>query len=526
MSAAGRKPASPWNFRNKLLAIFTIFTAVISVAFTAIYTVKEVRSYRFQAAERSRLLAVMLANTVRLPLYSEDRGTLEQLAGASARYPGVQRVVIYDATGRVMADVGRGADPSTEKVAVARVDVTAGLAGGGVGRLYGLQPGEEKPMGKVAVVMDNRELSHSIRIMVITSVVTALLFWVVLSIVSYLVVNWITRSLTPLMDGIRAIRGGDYAFRITPISPDELGGAADAVNELAAELLRREEENRRLQQELISSMKLEMSEERKKMMAKLIQTNRMTSLGLLVSSMAHEINTPNGAIKLAGQQIARAWRSAVPILDGVARDEGDFLLGGGAYSMVREEMLRATEVVGRSSERIERVIEDLRAFNAGGRSELRSEVGIVRVVADAVEIIRAHGRYGNIAIQNEVKAELPPVIGSRHQLEQVVINLLLNGMQAVSKEKEGVVRIEAAFDPSRGEVIILVQDDGEGISPEHLDQLVEPFFSTRLEQGGSGLGLYISNFIVAEHRGRLEFSSEPGRGTTVSIRLPIAPKTA
>jgi signal transduction histidine kinase len=520
MTAAGRKAGSPWNFRNKLLAIFTVFTAVISATFTGIYTVKEVRSHRLQAAEKSKLLAAMLANAVRLPLYGGDKATLEQLARASARYPGVKRVVIYDTEGKVMAEGGRGPERSGDDAAASGADVTPGLPGSGVEQSYGMPARDERPVGRVFVVMDGRELAAVVRSMIVTSVATALFFWMALTLVSYLVVRWITRSLTPLTAGIRAIRGGDYGFRIASTSRDELGAAADAVNELATELLRRENENRRLQQELINSIKLEMNEERKKLMAKLIQTNRMTSLGLLASSMAHEINTPNGAIKLAGQQIARAWKSAIPILDVVAREEGDFVLGGGAYSMVREEILRATEVVGRSSERIERVIQDLRAFNAGGRNELRQEVSVGQVVSDAVAIIRAHGRHGDIAIRNRVGQELPPVIGNRYQLEQVLINLLLNGMQAIPKGRQGTVGIDADFDAEKGELAIAVSDDGEGIPPEHMDQLVEPFFSTRLDKGGSGLGLYISNFIIAEHRGRLEFASEPGRGTTITIRIP------
>jgi two-component system, NtrC family, sensor kinase len=525
MFAMFLKLGSPWNFRNKLLVIFMVFTAVMSATFTGLYTAEEIRSYKLQAAEKSQLLAAILANAVRLPLYGEDKSTLEQLAAASARYPGVKRVVIFNAEGKVIAAAGPGPGSSVDNVASASADVTSGLKGVGVGNLSGMPDRDAKPLGKVAVVMDRAELTMRVRSMVVTSVVTAFLFWIALTLVSYLVVKWITRSLTPLTAGIRSIRGGDYSFRIASTSRDELGAAANAVNELAAELLRREAENGRLQQELINSMKLEMSEERKKMMAKLIQANRMTSLGLLVSSMAHEINTPNGAIKLAGQQVARAWKSAIPILDGVAREEGDFVLGGGVYSMVREEVLRATEIVGRSSERIERVIQDLRAFSTGERNALH-EVNIGQVVSDAVAIIRAHGRYSNIAIQTRVKPELPAVIGARYQLEQVFINLLLNGMQAIPEGRMGTVDIGADFDPANGDVVITVSDDGEGISPGHLAQLVEPFFSTRMEKGGSGLGLYISNFIITEHMGRLEFASELGRGTIITIHLPAKPTQA
>ena len=519
MLAEWRLAGSPWTFRYRLFAIFTIFTVVISATFTAIYTFKEIRAYRMRTTEKSQLLATILANSALLPLYGGAREHLQVLAGETARYPGVKRVVITDDTGRVMAVAGTALDPAVD-LDLCSVQVKPKLSGNAEGPLLNMLS-SDKPMGRVTVVMDGRELTLAIRSIISASVATALLFCLVITVLSYLMVNWITRSLSLLTAGIRAIRGGNYDFRISTGNRDELVDAAAAVNELAAELSRREQENKQLHQDLVQSMKLEMSEERKNMMAKLIQTNRMTSLGLLVSSMAHEINTPNGAIKLAGQQIAKAWRSTVPILDGVAREEGDFLLGGGAYSMVRKEMLEATAVVGRSSERIERVIQDLRAFSAGERGENRQAVSISQMVSDAVAIIRAHGRYGNIAIRSRVQPDLPPVVGNRHQLEQVVINLLLNGMQAIPAGRAGCVVIDTDLDQEKGEVAIIVSDDGEGIQPEHLSHLVEPFFSTRLDKGGSGLGLYISNFIVEEHNGRLEFASERDMGTTITIRLPL-----
>jgi len=512
----------PWTFRAKLFVLFAVFTVLVSATYTGIHIFQEVHAYRLRAREKSRLLASNLANSVRLPLYAGDRERLGSLAAETAAYPGVRRVVVVDLQGRVVAEGGHPGNRADD-VAVSSIEVVPALVGTPGDPLFVPGGSEKGPLGRVTVVLDGRELTAAIRSMIMTSAATALLFCLVITAISYLVIYWLTRSLGLLTEGIRAIEEGNYAFRIAAGSRDEIGEVARAVNELAAELSRREQENKKLQQELVNSMQREMSEERKSMMAKMIQTNRMTSLGLLVSSMAHEINTPNGAIKLAGQQIAKAWKSAIPILDGVAREEGDFLLGGGPYSMVREEVLSATGAVGRSCEKIQRVIQDLRAFSTGAGGELRGEVTLAQVVADAVEIIRAHGRYGNISLQSRLEDDLPKVTGNQHQLGQVVVNLLLNGMQAMPEGREGVVAIEAEADVAHNEVALRVIDNGEGIAPEHLSQLVEPFFSTRMEKGGSGLGLYISNFIIAEHGGRLEFDSRVGQGTTITIRLPIYP---
>ncbi|WP_240732210.1 sensor histidine kinase [Geobacter sp. FeAm09] len=185
-------------------------------------------------------------------------------------------------------------------------------------------------------------------------------------------------------------------------------------------------------------------------------------------------------------------------------------------------MTKAAEVIARCSERIEKVVQDMRAYNVGGQGDAKDRVDLNQVVADALTIIRAHGRHGNITIQKEPCPELPPVTGNRYQLEQVIINLILNSIQAIPESRDGVITITTGHDRMKGMVSLVVRDDGKGIQPDIMGRLMEPFFSTRMESGGSGLGLYISNFIVTEHRGQLVFESEPDKGTTVTISIPAA----
>jgi polar amino acid transport system substrate-binding protein len=118
-----------------------------------------------------------------------------------------------------------------------------------------------------------------------------------------------------------------------------------------------------------------------------------------------------------------------------------------------------------------------------------------------------------------VADELPTVRGNSQQLEQVLINVILNALQALPERSRGVF-IEASAGPAADEVSIRVRDEGEGISREHLDSLTDPFFSTRGDSGGTGLGLSISQSIIDRHGGRIRFDSAKGRGTTVTITLP------
>ena len=120
----------------------------------------------------------------------------------------------------------------------------------------------------------------------------------------------------------------------------------------------------------------------------------------------------------------------------------------------------------------------------------------------------------------EVNDDLPPLRGNSQQLEQVFINLLLNALQALPERSCGV-HIEAALNETQEYMTITVRDEGYGISKDDLGKLTKPFFTTRGESGGTGLGLSISQSIVERHGGSLVFASELGKGTTVTVMIPL-----
>jgi signal transduction histidine kinase len=318
------------------------------------------------------------------------------------------------------------------------------------------------------------------------------------------------------------MRNGNFAERIPIKDVDEPSQAARSLNDLADSLQQHEADNKLLQKKLLDAMRLQVQEEKRQVMAKLIQTNRMTSLGLLVSSMAHEINNPNGAIRLDGNFLGKMLHNMMPLLEAATRQDADFRLSGLRFDEAREEIFRAHENIIRHTNRIEAVIKDLRAYSLGVNNPFTLDIDINQVVTGALTIIRAHGQYTNAVISEDLSSELPAIRGSRHQLEQVVVNLLLNALQSLPS-KGGRAAVSTSVSRTANEVLVTVCDSGEGIPPEHIARLFEPFFSTRIESGGSGLGLYISNFIVSEHGGKLTFESKVGAGTTVVMHLPISP---
>jgi polar amino acid transport system substrate-binding protein len=116
------------------------------------------------------------------------------------------------------------------------------------------------------------------------------------------------------------------------------------------------------------------------------------------------------------------------------------------------------------------------------------------------------------------------VLGNSQRIEQVVVNLLLNACQALPDPEHCIV-LTTYFDQTAGTVVLTVADEGCGISPEHIPHLTDPFFTTKRESGGTGLGLSVSATIVKEHNGTLEFESTPGIGTTVTLTIPIATRS-
>jgi signal transduction histidine kinase len=508
------------SFRRRLILIFSGFTLCITVAFTVINLYTTVQATKARAAEKAQLLATHLAATARLPLFADDRITLQQLAKELAANGDVAAVTITDHRGVVLATAGNPAAAEVGDAFTHELPVQLQKNAQGAEQALGFSPTEHAPLGTVKVTMDRDVLRTVINRQIASACFTALLVWFAFTQLSVLIVRWINRALAPLIDGLRTIQSGDFSVRVAASRHQELMAATTAVNELAAGLQRRDEENRRLQQELLDAMKHEVREERRQLMAKLIQTNRMTSLGLLVSSMAHEMNTPNAAIRLASQQMARVWDDAVPLLDRVAGEEGDFSLGGLEYSLARKEVGKGLEIIRRSSERINQVINDLRDYSLGEQQPLTERISLNQVVTDALAIVMAHGKQGQVRIDRELHPDLPAVVGNRYHLGQVLTNLMLNGIQATPKGQPGRLVVATDYDPARKVVTLSVQDHGEGIDDAIRNHVREPFFSTRIDAGGSGLGLYIADYIVANHRGTMEFDSAPGAGTTVTVSLP------
>jgi signal transduction histidine kinase len=254
---------------------------------------------------------------------------------------------------------------------------------------------------------------------------------------------------------------------------------------------------------------------------KLVQANKMTALGTLVSGVAHEINNPNQLVLFNSGLLADTWRDACILLDAHQRQEGEFTLAGLPYSEMRDA---ASTLIGDLKEgalRIDRIVQDLKDFARPQRQGLPQAVEVNEVVERAVRLLAHLVRKRTTRFETQLAPRLPPVRGDAQQIEQVVVNLLVNALEALPDATRGV-RVATRANGAGG-VVLEVADDGVGIPPEHLERLCDPFFTTKQDSGGTGLGLSVTFSLVQAHGGRLDFESEPGRGTRALVTLPSGP---
>jgi len=259
--------------------------------------------------------------------------------------------------------------------------------------------------------------------------------------------------------------------------------------------------------------------------AQLIHANKMGALGMLVTSVAHEISNPNNFIMHNNQILAEIWKDVFPILREYYRENGDYYLGGIPLSEFEEVVPRLVYGILDGSERIGRIISDLRDFVRSDRARVDSSVDLAEVVSSAVALMRTEiGKHTN-SFSHKCEEGLPPIRGSSQKLEQVVINLLMNALQALT-DRDQPVGIRIGYDAAAGQVVLSISDKGSGIKELERSRIMEPFYSTKLDKGGTGLGLYISHSIIREHNGAISFESEPGSGTTVYVRFPVVAAAA
>ena len=265
--------------------------------------------------------------------------------------------------------------------------------------------------------------------------------------------------------------------------------------------------------------RLRIREETKKMQTKLLQTNKMAALGTLSSGIAHEINNPINFILSNARMVNDAWQDLDLILSEYGRDLREYSIGGFPFAEAREILPKLLDGIIDGSHRIRNILTGLREFAHEEKTPPNQKVDVNKVIEKSVAMLQNQIREYTSHFHISLESDLPHIRGSIQQLEQVVINLAMNGLQSLPGKESGVY-ISTYRDKPANNVVIKVRDQGKGMGPEIAKRIFDPFFTTRLKSGGTGLGLSICYSIIKEHRGTIEVESEPGKGTSVYVRLP------
>lgn len=266
--------------------------------------------------------------------------------------------------------------------------------------------------------------------------------------------------------------------------------------------------------------KLRLAKEARSAQLKLIQADKLASLGLLVSGIAHEINNPNNFIMNNSAHLAEAWQAIMPVLEEYYQNNGDFEMGDFRYSESQEILPRLFSGMTEGSRRIKTIVDRLKNFARQDSGSVNERTDLNTVVLDAIAILNHEIRKRTERFSFNVTDTLPEVRANAQQIGQVIINLIMNALQALP-DKTSAVTITIIPDSVQGRVVIEIQDEGTGMTPEVLGRLTEPFFTTKGDQGGTGLGLSVSSTLVEENSGTLTFYSVAGKGTTARLTLNI-----
>lgn len=483
------------SFQFKLFLIFTLLTFLVTGLLSTLYIASEIRKTHRHAAEQLKMRAQQLADSIRLPLYAENSDMLCHMAEQAAAAREIRAVVVSAPGGRVLANIHSPNPDDTSDVIGTTVDVRSLVGDSVESAMAGGRDSSSVLLGTVRMEQGTADQSKAIRQVVVFSISMAIIFWMAVSLLCYLVLRQLTRSFNALVQGINAMQGGDFTSRIDIQSNDEAGRAARAVNDLAQALQQRSEENISLQ------------EDRLKIERQMLQAQKLESLGVMAGGIAHDFNnllqSILGNVELALMKLPPESQSKKYIDNAI------------------------------SSARNAAHLTNLMLTYVGKGFITKKELDLNELVRVNAEMLRT-AASSSVTFELCLSPELPVIMADEAHIQQVVMNLTINAAESIEKQP-GVIRLSTGVQdcdqemlaqslvddkPAPGSYVFLeVRDNGCGMDDDTLKRLFDPFFTTKFT--GRGLGMSAVMGIMRTHSGALCVESEPGKGTTFRVLFPI-----
>jgi len=291
-------------------------------------------------------------------------------------------------------------------------------------------------------------------------------------------------------------------FEVTVYPIWEKDGKISKFIEISRDITRRKKE------EEASTYRLEqMVEERTRQLKdthdKLLHQDKMASLGKLSASVVHEINNPIAGILNLTMLIKRI------VQEGLVDREKDL-----------EQFLQYLNLMETETRRISRIVSNLLAFSRESKMEF-TEVDINRLIEKTLFLNANLLKLNNVKVEKHFDSNLPKIVGSEDQLQQVFMNIISNAAETIKSSGGGALSVETRYLADSGRIAAGFKDTGIAISKENVSKIFEPFFTTKKKGKGVGLGLSVAYGIVREHNGTIFVEPEEGRGNTFTVKLPL-----
>ncbi|HLV87496.1 MAG TPA: ATP-binding protein [Candidatus Sulfotelmatobacter sp.] len=313
--------------------------------------------------------------------------------------------------------------------------------------------------------------------------------------------KFVASPIQELIAGTKAVSAMelDRAIKITRRS-QELDELVDSFNKMRERLKLAVNELNDMQQTLETKV-AERTQQLQSAQKKLLQADRLASLGQLAASVAHEINNPVSGVLNLSMLLER-------------------MMAGGSYPPGREaEFRKYLGLISSETSRVGRIVSDLLSFSRRSKPQ-HAPADLNKLVRTTLGLVDHKLRLMNANVVLALQEGLPLVECDSSQIQQVILNLLLNAAEAIKPRGEGTITIRTSLaDAENAE--LWVQDTGEGIAPENLAKIFDPFFTTKSEAKGVGLGLAVLYGIVKAHDGDVEVVSKRNEGTSFKVTLPL-----
>jgi two-component system NtrC family sensor kinase len=538
-----------WNRLGVKLAAPIALVALATIGVFAIISIRAQKEHVIGEAVRA---AALLSETVKSSIYhhmlADQRADAYQIMDSIGGQDGIEGVRMFDKDGRITfstlhEEIGRAADRSSPACTACHAHGHHPIAGPTTSRIYDDADGHrvlgvvtpvynesscynaachahaasQRVLGIVDVSLSLKQIDASANALTrSTMLLSAAAVLLLAGLVLFFVQRSVLRPVGDLVRGTRWIAERDLEHEIPIRSPDELGQLAASFNEMTSSLRQTRGELRALMQSLEKQVE-DRTAALQKAQDQLVQSEKMSSLGKLSASIAHEINNPLMGILTMAKLLVRTLEESPH--QGTAR--------GAAFGRLtrlepalddtaRATSLKQLKMVQRETERCTAIVRNLLDF-ARQRPLTLKAIDLNLAIEEALSVAGNQMAIQQIAIEKRL-GPLPTVQADLGQLRQAFLNVVLNACEAMPQG--GSLKVSSRFDVAGRCAVAEVADTGGGISPEHRQRIFDPFFTTK--EKGTGLGLSVVYGIVQRHGGSIDVRSEMGQGTTIAIAVPVA----